>query len=427
LLDERLRFETLLLRLSATFIHLPAYEVDSQIERGLRQIVDFLQIERGSLGQFSEDGSELVATHSHTVPGYPPVPRGNLAALWPWYTAKIRGGEVLRFTRLPDDPPPEAVNEREPYLRGGFPQSHLAIPLKVGESVLGVLSFGSFRRPFDWPDDLVQSLQRAGEVFANALARKRAEEREACLREQLARVARVTLTGALAASIVDEVNQPLGAIVCNVRAIQRWFAVGYYDINDVRAALENINRDGQRASTAVAQIRGLLPKAPVVRSPVDVNDLIREASALVRGEMARRGVVVKLKLAEKLPSVLGDRAQLQQVILNLMTNGADAMAPPTLSPERSGKDVGGLHELVIRSAEDGMRTVTVAVQDAGVGLDPLDSDCLFTTKPGGMGMELAVCKSIIADHGGRIWANPNPGGGTTFQFTLPIGRDRATG
>src|SRR5260370_42191210 len=125
LLDERLRFETLLSRLSATFINLPADKVDGQIDDSLKQIVEFLAIERSTLGQFSEDGSELVVTHSYVVPGFAPSERVNLSLTLPWYVAQLRRGEVLRFTRLPDDLPPEAVHEREYLLRGGVPQSHL--------------------------------------------------------------------------------------------------------------------------------------------------------------------------------------------------------------------------------------------------------------------------------------------------------------
>jgi PAS domain S-box-containing protein len=539
LLQERLRFETLLSRFSADFINLPPEAVDGQIERGLRQIVEFLGIERSSLAQFSEDGRELVVTHSYTIPGFAPFPRVNLAAVWPWYTAQIRRGEVLRFTRLPEEAPPEAAREREHVTRAGGPRSHLAIPFKVGEAILGGIGFGSFRREIDWSDDLVRSLQLVGEVFANALARKRAdlvlresearlrsllestkavpwaadaesrrftyvgpqagalfgyppdawyaagfwadhlhpEDREAALafrrehdrgqadyefdyrmtaadgrtvwvhdvvhvvsengaprtlrgflvdvtarrraeeesrvlREHLARVARATLLGELAASIAHEVNQPLCAIVSNAQAVQRMVAGGF-DADEVVEALKDITRDGQRASTVIARIRGFFRKATAERAPVGVNDLVREVSALLRAEMARRGVAVTLALAERLPVVLGDRVQLQQVILNLMANAADAM-------DRVAREA---RELVVRSSADESGGVAVAVTDAGVGLDPGNVervfDAFFTTKPGGLGMGLAICKSIVEAHGGRIGARPNAGRGTTFQFTLP--------
>jgi PAS domain S-box-containing protein len=539
LLQERLRFESFLARLSATFIHLPAEEVDGQIERGLQQIVEFLGVDRSSLAQFSADGRELVVTHSYAVPGFAPLPRVDLVAIWPWYTAEVRRGGVLRLTRLPDELPAEAVQERAYYAREGGPRSHVAVPFKVGTAVLGVIGFGSYRREIDWPDELVQGLQLVGEVFANAVARqradvdlresegrfrqmtdgapvmvwmagpdglctyfnkpwldftgrplehelgdgwsegvhpddrprcletyrrafaarqdfrmeyrlrradgeyrwvldtglprfesdgrfegyigsaidvtdqKRAEAKEAYLREQLARAGRVTLLGELAASIAHEVNQPLCAIVSNAASAQRMLGRGWLDAEAVREALQDISQDARRASAVIAHIRASLQKGPAPRAPVDVNDLLREGAGLARGRVARAGLAVKLDLAAQLPPVLGDRVQLQQVVLNLLSNAADAT-------EGAGE---GRRELVVRSAADGAGRVSVAVQDAGTGIAPEDVervfDALFTTKAGGMGMGLAICRSIVEAHGGEITARPNAGPGATFQLTLP--------
>src|SRR5438045_713098 len=163
LLDERLRFESLLSRLSTTFINLPAEEIDSQVERGLQQIVEFLGIDRSSLYQFSENGRELVVTHSYVTGGFSAFPRVDVVATLPWYTEKMRRGEILRYSRLPDELPPEAVNEREYCIQNGF-RSHLGIPFKVGEAVLGGIGFGSFRKQREWPDDLVQSLELVGQI-----------------------------------------------------------------------------------------------------------------------------------------------------------------------------------------------------------------------------------------------------------------------
>jgi PAS domain S-box-containing protein len=664
LLDERLRFETLLSRLSATFIHLPADQIDGQIERGLQQIVEFLGVERSGLAQFSADGYELIVTHSHSAPGFPRIQRLDLAALLPWYTERVRRGEVLRFSRLPDELPPEAARERE-WCRRDDLRAHLMIPFKVGDAVLGGIGFGSLRGERDWPDDLVQSLQLVGEIFANALARKRAdvalresearfrlmadaapvmvwmsgtdkgctyfnkawldftgrppesqlcsgwcegvhpddlrrcldtyvrafdarqgfrmeyrlqrsdgeyrwvldtgaprfdsdgtfegyigsciditdqkrveealreregrlrfllesthaipwvadvqsmrftyvgpqaaallgypveawlgqdfwpdhihpddretalafclehsrthsdyefdyrmvaadgrvvwihdvvnvvaeggtprtlrgfmidvtarrhaEEESRTLREQLAHVGRITAMGEMAASIAHEINQPLCAIVSNAQALQHMVAGGF-DHGEVTETLRDVIKDGQRASAVLARIRDFLRKAPAERAAVDVNDLVREVAALTRHEMARRGVAVKLDLAGGLPPVLGDRVQLQQVLLNLITNGADALER---IPKRS-------RLLVVRSAGAGAGGVAVAVQDSGPGLDAADLarvfDAFFTTKPGSLGMGLAICKSIVEAHGGRIAARANDGPGTTFQFTLP--------
>jgi signal transduction histidine kinase len=412
-LDGYPKFEAMLARLSAAFINLSATEVDGYIDRGLQLLVEYLDIDRSSLAEFSEDGQELLVKHSYTRPGFSPFPNVNIAPLWPWYTAKIRQGELLRFSRLPDEIPPEAVQEREYYRRGGLPQSHLAIPFKVGHSVLGGIGLGSFRKICDWPDELVQNLKLVAEIFANALARKRAEEKETRLRDQLVLASRVSLMGELAASIAHEVNQPLCAIVSNAQTARRMLANGGFSLVEVDETLEDIVRDGQRASAVIARIRGLFNKAPTERTAIDLNQLIREVVNLTRWEMNRRCVLVKMDLANKLPSVLGDRVELQQVILNLMTNAADAM-------EHVASD---RRELVIRSAEDDTKSVVVSVKDHGVGIDTRNSkrlfDSFFTTKPHGMGMGLAICKSITEAHGGRIWGSPNPDGGSTFQFMLP--------
>jgi two-component system sensor kinase FixL len=250
-------------------------------------------------------------------------------------------------------------------------------------------------------------------------ARRQAEEESRSLREQLVRVGRVSLMGELAASIAHEVNQPLCAIVSNAQAAQRLLAGEGFDLDEARLALQDIIQDGQRASAVISRIRGFLQQAPPKHAPLDVNDLIREVSALVRSEMARKGVALKLELAAELPPVLGDRVQLQQVILNLLTNGADAQ-------DGAGREA---PELVVRSAVDEAGAVTVAVQDFGVGLDPQTIDRIFdafvTAKPGHLGMGLAICKSLIAAHGGRIWASRNAGAGTTFRFTLPRSQEGA--
>ena len=174
-LEERLRFERLLTDLSATFVNVAADLVDAQIEQALERLVDFLGVERGSFGQISEDNKGILATHSFVVPGYPPLPPLILEEDLPWYAEQVRRGELMRFDRLPEDAPAEAVNERAYVIKTGM-KSNLTIPLKAGGIVLGVLSFGAFREFRAWPDELVQRLRTVGEIFANALARKRADQ-----------------------------------------------------------------------------------------------------------------------------------------------------------------------------------------------------------------------------------------------------------
>jgi C4-dicarboxylate-specific signal transduction histidine kinase len=312
--------------------------------------------------------------------------------------------------------PAEAVNERDFCLAEGL-LSHLTIPFTVGEKVIGGIGFGSYRRYLNWSDELVQSLQLLGQVFANALARWRAEKNLSIFREQLIHASRVALMGELAASIAHEVNQPLCSVVTNAQAVQRLLTSTDGVSDDVREALHDIAQDGLRASAVLTRIRSSLRNSPAERMPVDPNELIHEVAALARTELARREITLKLELAKSLPMVRADRVQLQQVLLNLLTNGADAMEP--IAPE--------LREMVISSSADGDDRVVVGVKDSGIGLDPdlcnRVFDAFFTTKPHGMGMGLAICKSIIESHDGRIWAAPAAGRGTTLHLSLPASKE----
>jgi PAS domain S-box-containing protein len=244
-------------------------------------------------------------------------------------------------------------------------------------------------------------------------ARRHAEDELRIVQDQLIRVGRAMIMGELVASIAHEVNQPLCAIMSNAQTIQRLLDRPNSDMGEVREALQDIILDGRRASEVISRIYGSFRNAPVQRVPVNINDLIRDVAALLRSEMRRRGAVVGLELVENLPQVLGDGIQLQQVVLNVMANGADAM-------DRVARDQ---REMIVRTTTDENGGVVVAVTDAGVGIDPQKMDqifsAFFTTKPGSMGMGLAICKSIIEGHGGAISARPNGNCGTTVQFTLP--------
>src|SRR2546422_911263 len=230
---------------------------------------------------------------------------------------------------------------------------------------------------------------------------------------ELAHVTRVTTLGELAASIAHEVNQPLAAIVADANASLNWLAGATPELEMVRDALDAIVKDGLRAADVIQRIRQLATKTDPRRATVDINDVIRDVAALVRTEVLRHQVSLRVELAPAMPLVLADRVQLQQVIINFVMNGIEAMASVEDRPR----------ELVVQSGPHDGDDVLVAVQDAGVGIDPKNVDQLFsaffTTKPGGMGMGLSISRSIIEGHGGRLWATPNPNHGVTFHFALP--------
>jgi PAS domain S-box-containing protein len=232
---------------------------------------------------------------------------------------------------------------------------------------------------------------------------------------ELAHASRLTTMGELAASIAHEINQPLTAVVTNGNACLRWLARETPDLAEARAAVERIIREAHRASEVIRQVRALVRKTDPQKVWLDLNGLIPEVVALVQSEARRHGVALRTALTATLPPVLGNGVQVQQVLLNLLLNGIEAMQPVTDRPR----------ELLLRSQRHGADAVLVAVQDSGIGLDPERTARLFdafvTTKPGGLGLGLAISRSIIEAHGGRLWASPNAGPGATFQFTLPTG------
>ena len=242
-----------------------------------------------------------------------------------------------------------------------------------------------------------------------------AEEALQQAQAELAHVTRVATLGELAASIAHEVNQPLAAIVADAAASLNWLAAPRPDLERVREALEAIATDGHRAAEVIQRIRQLATKSAPRKDPVNLNDVICDVLPLARAELRHHDVSLVLQLAPELPAVLGDRVQLQQVILNLVMNAIEAM----------GSVTGRARELIIRAEPHDRDHVRVTVQDTGVGIDPNTVDKLFgaffTTKPGGMGMGLSISRSIVEAHGGRLWATSNETHGATFGVELPGG------
>jgi len=230
----------------------------------------------------------------------------------------------------------------------------------------------------------------------------------------------VTTLGELTASIAHEVNQPLAAVVANAQACLRWLDREIPDLDAARRSVEWIVNDGNRASEVIRRVRALANKTDIEKAPLDIDDLVKEVSALVQRELISHRVSLRLELAPTLPMILGDRVQLQQVMINLVMNGIEAMQSVTDRPR----------QLAIRSGQDETHEVLVSVTDCGVGISAENADRLFnaffTTKSGGMGMGLSICRSIVEAHGGRLSASGNEGPGATFQFVLPVHQEDAS-
>jgi C4-dicarboxylate-specific signal transduction histidine kinase len=264
-------------------------------------------------------------------------------------------------------------------------------------------------------------------VINNDITERKRAEAEAREKDQryrdmqmaLAHANRVATMGLLTASIAHEVNQPLAGVVTNAEACLNWLDREAPNLEAVRRSVKWVIEDGNRAIEVIRRVRALANKTEIERLPLDVNDVVREAIGLTQREIFGHQVSLRMELAPALPTILGDRVQLQQVIINLVINGIEAMQSVADRPR----------ELLIRSRQDEEELVLVSLTDCGVGISAQNADRLFnaffTTKSDGMGMGLSICRSIMEAHGGRLWATANTPHGATFQFALPVNADTA--
>jgi PAS domain S-box-containing protein len=295
----------------------------------------------------------------------------------------------------------KATGILQPYEKEYFRNDRSRVPVLVGTAVFeeGQEEGVSFV--------LDLSEQKRAE---DALRRSQAHLAEA--QAELAHVTRVTTLGELTASIAHEISQPLAAVVTNADAGLRWLSSDSPDLDEAREAIRRITRDGKRAGNVISRMRSLFKKADTAKDRLDLNEAIEEVVILTESETRRNKVALQKELAADLPPVLGDRVQLQQVLVNLILNAIEAMATVEDRPR----------DLVIRTQLAKEDEIEVTVRDLGIGLDPLSAERIFdafhTTKPGGLGMGLSISRSIIESHGGRLWAVSNEGPGATFQFTL---------
>jgi signal transduction histidine kinase len=400
-LAERLRFQRLLSHLSARFGTVSDLDLDQEIHDAIRAIADFLDVDRVTLLEFAERG-DRGCSWTLREPMDPDR--------FPWLIASVRAGTAVRLSRPADVPAAAEEDRRSGHALGIV--SQVAVPLRAAGTVVGGLVIATDVRERVWTDELVEQLHLLGEVVANALAGAKAGRESARLRQELAHIGRVSALGELAASLAHELNQPLTAIRNNAYVARECLESEVINVASLREIMTDIQADDRRAAGVIQRLRALLKKGTLEHAALDINDVVSEVAHLVWSDAVARNVSMSLELGSQLPRVRGDRGQLQQVVLNMVQNGLEAMS----------EQDGGPHALVIRTSAP-PAGVMVAVQDSGAGIGDGDVERLFqplyTTKADGLGMGLAIARTIVDAHGGELAASNNLGGGATFRFTLP--------
>jgi PAS domain S-box-containing protein len=304
---------------------------------------------------------------------------------------------------------PRASVARSEGLHAAF-----GFPIMLGGDVVGVMEF-FVRERRQSEHELLSMMATLGSQIGQFIEGKRAEEKLRKSQADLAHVSRVATLGEMSASIAHEVNQPLTAAVTSASACLRWLDA--QKLEEARRSASRVIAEVHRASEIIGRIRSLAKKAPPQKDWIDINETTYDVIALARSEIQRNDVALETELSEGVPVILADRVQLQQVILNLVMNAIEAMSGLSNGPR----------ELLIRSGTDEWEHVVISVQDSGSGIDPGSLDHLFeafyTTKPQGMGMGLAISRSIVESHGGRLWVTANTPRGAVFQFALPVGSE----
>jgi signal transduction histidine kinase len=418
---EEIHFlDAIVSQIAGGLIRVTVDEIDAEINLWLKRIGTDLDLDRSTIAQIGPLTGLASFTHGWTRKPYRLI-RQPLDAnrLLPWTVRKMLAGETVVMTS-PDKLPKEAAIDRKRFLRYG-PKSNVIVPIRAGANVIGGMSFASLRRERSWPAQTVRAFEAIGQIFGFGLERKRAVAEMIRLRNELNYVSRLNTMGELAASIAHELNQPMGAILNNAEALQAILASDQPDLEELRAGVVDIIEDNNRARETIRRLWALFRRGEVTKSKVDLGKVLGEIGRIVRGDSLLRSISLKIEVKPPLRPVVAERVQLQRAIINLILNAFDAVAAVA----------DGMREVLVEaSAVDASDSVELLVRDTGVGIAPEAIphifDPFFTTKPQGMGMGLAIAKSIIDAHGGAISASSDRERGTTFAIRLPIAREEVS-
>lgn len=416
-LQDRIAFDNVLSSVLSEFANGEPAHLPETVARALRHVAAYVQADRASLVHFADRSLSCAVQRAagnghvdHRLLDVAPL----AAAEFPASTKVLTRGQTVSVSSV-HDLPPTLAPDREAFERLGV-ESLLALPIGNDGGVVGALVVGTIGRRREWPEDLIGRMRFVADVFSGVVVRQRAQSAALRSAEEVAHLSRTRTMGEFAASLAHELSQPLAAILANAQAARRFLTGGRRYLPEVRAILEDIDADDQRAGEMIRRMRALFKRHEVEVTCVDLNEVVREAVALVHSEAVLRRVTLVLDLADGLGAVRADRIQVQQVLLNLILNAFEAMAGPGVQ--------GVSRRLMLRTSfgTDGYADLGVRDSGPGIPLEHLDRlfGSYFTTKRDGLGMGLSISQAIAHGHGGRLWATNNSDCGATFHLALPL-------
>jgi signal transduction histidine kinase len=417
-LDGGGRFLELLGVLSTRSARISHDKIDAEISEWLEQICRSLGLDRSIVAEYLPERKEFYTTYEWSREGLPPGPGLMLAAsrVIPWISGRVAAGEIIPV-RSPEALPAEAQRDRDFMLGNTGPKATLVMPLIVGPRLVGGITFEDFRETRQWMPSLVTLLNLTGDILANALERKRATVETNSLKDEVRRTARLALAGEMVAAMAHELSHPLGAILANAQAARRLLGASQPNLDQLKEALDDVITGERRAASYIAEVRSLFRRSELHAEPVRVDTIFDAVLSLLRSDLQARDISLQTHVERGLPMIAADRVGIEQVMINLIQNAADAVCAGDCSERR----------IVVRVSRADTRWVSVAVRDTGKGIDSKDLgrvfQPLFTTKPKGTGMGLAIVRSIVEAHGAQIRVHSKPGAGTTFEFALPAAND----
>lgn len=410
-LDAAMAFERMASDILAELLAAPRTDQDSVLESGLSKVARAFGADRATLWQRIENRALFTKSHRWPGDGLMPPPEATRIPHLPWMSAQLQMGRVVRFERL-GQLPAEATGDLV-TLQDLEIGAALIVPLRSADKVVGALSVACAREGHTWPDALTSRAQLIGEAFASVLARNEALRREQEAQAQTAHAARLGTMGVIVASLVHELTQPLAASLANAETATELAAAATPDPAALQATIADIVADSRRAGELVHKLRRFLRHGEAERVELDPVGLLADVRRFVESEATARGITLDIDHPATLPSFVGDRVQLQQVLLNLLLNAFDAVSacPPDL------REV-SVHA---RPLEGGL---CIEVRDSGPGMDEATLERIFqpffTNKQGGMGLGLSISQTIVATHGGTLTVRSTPGAGSTFRLELPL-------